>query len=106
MKRLYSEQFYAPDLEAARAALHAYIDYRSGQDGTSSALIQKLNVQPKAGQWPARLLLEADEVTAILNGIAVLDADQKIRLHGPNGDSGEKFAMLQSRLMHDIGERK
>jgi len=109
MKRLYSESFYKPDLEAARAALDAHIEYNRETTGRwpdepfFNAIKQKLTAQP---QWPTKLLLDEDEVAAILNGIAIMDAAGKVRLHGPNGDPGEKFNHLQDRLMHDIGERK
>ena len=105
MKRLYSEQFYKPDIEAARAALDAHIDYKGGNEPTSRSLKEKFSVQPKDGQWPARLLLDADEITAILNGIAIMDATEKVRLHGPNGSPGEKFRMLEDMLRREIGER-
>jgi hypothetical protein len=104
MKRLYSLRFGKDDLEAAIAALNAHLMYKRGNEPVSAEVKRKLSASNFT--TPLKVLLCDFEITAILNGIAILDATSQINLYGPNGSPGEKFKMLQGELMREIGERK
>jgi len=103
MKRLYSLKFGKSDLEAAIAALNAHVMYKRGNEPVSAEVNGTQRIKFR---HTAKSMLCDFEITAILNGIAILDATSQINLYGPNGCPGEKFKLLQDELMREIGERK
>jgi hypothetical protein len=105
MERLYSVQLFPSDLEAADRALQACIAYdnqtveeRADLTSARTALLFQ------ASQYPDRhkFLLTDIDIVAILNGIAILDESDEIKLHGPNGHPDEKFRTLQSNLLYEL----
>ena len=105
MERLHSVQLFPPDLEAADRALIAYSMYSMDADAvTQYALPLKSSLRLLAKQYPDRhkFLLTENDIIAILNGIAVLDETDAIKLHGPNAHPDEKFRTLQSNLLYEL----
>jgi hypothetical protein len=92
MERLHSVYMFAPDIQAANAALVEYADYSGDK------------LAPLRSQKTDKFLLTSSEITAILNGIALLDYRGKIQLYGPNGHPDEKFRMLRGTLLRELGQ--
>ena len=106
MQMLHSLMLFNEDAKVAKQALAAYSQHnlRYG-DGAEDVRVAILGASDALDGWKpnGKLLFSDDEITAILNGIALLDVTDEVDVWGPDGGLHRH---LQDNLLREMGRKR